>query len=150
MFPLGFQYTWSPPAENKCQTKNSVSGSRFNKEWSIKVQGIVGPLWKVDQNSGGWRQRLDWVGLWSKQLPLKCRWHVSQALGLPPSPFTELNISLCPDTLGKPQICLFSNLSPMSGRNEGEREGWRKREDQFCSHESMGPVTCLNTVPADS
>ena len=57
-----------------------------------------------------------------KQLPLKCRWHVSQTLSLPPSLFTERNISLRPETFGKPQICLFSNFNPMSGGNEGERE----------------------------
>ena len=57
-----------------------------------------------------------------KQLPLKCHWHVSQTLSLPPSPFIELNISLRLETLGKPQMCLFSNFNPVSGGNEGERE----------------------------
>lgn len=77
-------------------------------------------------------------GVWSEQSPQTHCWNVSQALGLPPPPFRELNISLCQNKLGRPQIFSSFLWLQWDERREWGRERWRweKRERQCSSHES--------------
>lgn len=75
---------------------------------------------------------------------LKC-----QSGTLPPPPFTELNISLCQNKLGDPQIFFLSpDFNAMSAGNEREREkegGSVKRQFSSVHMKALWHTTRLNT-----
>lgn len=135
---LGFKQTWTPPAKSKYSTKATswpVDLTRHPAPKPTWRSPLLQKLQKPDLCKGqGWHSG----GVWSEQSPQTHCWNVSQALGLPPPPFRELNISLCQNKLGRPQI--FSSFLWLQWDERGEwgreRWKWEARERQCSSHES--------------
>lgn len=83
----------------------------------------------------------DTAGIWRDMkwaIPADCLLKC-QSGTLPPPPFTELNISLCQNKLGNPQIFFF--LSPdFSARTRGAKESGKRAggsaHRQFSSHKN--------------